>query len=231
MIAKTKKWFTLIEIMVVVTIIWVLATMWIMAFNERQAKARDTARVNTLKQLESWILAFQESFWALPIASSKWTADDFSEASWETDWTSFQIWNAVCTTRKTNKVADRANDKLWRWFGPYLIENVDQSLAYDNTWWSEDRYRAFQQKFHDQTSDLWGYIYKGVYTDDWEFKYQVAVPLEKESILARRDWWKLGPRFLEMWTLLWTDDEMTKDDLWNCFKPSSWDTLVYWIKL
>ena len=229
MLNKTKKWFTLIEIMVVVTIIWVLATMWIMAFNERQAKARDTARANTLKQLESWVLSFQESFGALPIASWVWEATDFALASWVSDWTPFKKAAALCTTRKSSPVNDRWNDMIWRWFGSYLIENVDQSLAYDSEGWDTAKYQMFQQKFQDQLSNIWGFIYKWAFTADWEFKYQIAVPLEKETITARRDWGKLGPRFLEMWNLIWTTDEMTKDDLWECFKWA-WDEYAYWIK-
>jgi len=47
-----NKWFTLVELLVVITIIGLLATLGIRQFSWAQQKARDTTRISSIKDLE-----------------------------------------------------------------------------------------------------------------------------------------------------------------------------------
>lgn len=91
---RQKYWFTLVELIVVITILAILGTIAIMAFSWYSKNARDSARVsdvaNIKKSLELWVL---ES-WNYPDPSD-WTWVTFS---WSTVWSQWTFWESVYRT-------------------------------------------------------------------------------------------------------------------------------------
>lgn len=209
-----KKGFTLIEILVVVTIIWILAVTAINSYQSSKAKSRDAVRIAMASKLENWVESFYDSMWAVPIAW-EWWADEFEKATWVSDWSLYKQDSIVCTMRKNY---NKEEDYIWKWFGPYIENEVEESIIYD--WWTDSEYSKFAARFHDKESVYGWFAYKWVFTEDWEFKYQIIVPLEKSNIKARKDNisdWNLWDRYYEIWTLVWTDQQITKDELSWCF--------------
>jgi len=48
------KWFTLVELIVVVTILWILSTIWFVAYSWYLVWVRDTNRTSQLKSISDW---------------------------------------------------------------------------------------------------------------------------------------------------------------------------------
>ncbi|MCX6729913.1 MAG: type II secretion system protein [Candidatus Portnoybacteria bacterium] len=62
-----KKGFTLIEILVVVSIIGILATIVIVSVGSARAKARDSKRISDLNQVQNAIWLYYDNNGAMPI--------------------------------------------------------------------------------------------------------------------------------------------------------------------
>lgn len=78
-----KKGFSLIELMVVIAIIWILATAGISMYGTYQAKARDTKRVSNLNSLTIWLQGYYTDKSEYPdpqttncLSTDKWILSD-----------------------------------------------------------------------------------------------------------------------------------------------------------
>lgn len=67
---KLKKGFTLVELMVVITVIAILMTIAIVSFTRIQKQARDTKRKADIRTLETALQAYYTEFQAYPLSSS-----------------------------------------------------------------------------------------------------------------------------------------------------------------
>ena len=63
---KNKKGFTLIELLVVIAIIGLLATLSVIALNTARVKARDARRVSDVKQIQTALEMYFDSFSSYP---------------------------------------------------------------------------------------------------------------------------------------------------------------------
>ena len=57
-----NKWFTLVELIVVVTILAVLATIWFVAYSWYLAWTRDTNRISQLKSISDWLEMYRTKY-------------------------------------------------------------------------------------------------------------------------------------------------------------------------
>jgi type II secretion system protein G len=64
-----KRGFTLVELLVVISILGVLATIGLMTFNSAQAKGRDAQRKSDLKQISSALELYYNDYGAYPASS------------------------------------------------------------------------------------------------------------------------------------------------------------------
>ena len=67
---NNKKGFTLIELLVVIAIIGLLATLSVVALNTARVKARDARRVSDIKQIQTALEMYFDTYSSYPTATS-----------------------------------------------------------------------------------------------------------------------------------------------------------------
>ena len=96
-----KQWFTLVELIVVITI---LAILWTIAFISMQSyseQARDSTRLTDLWTIKTWLELFQLNAWKYPETSSGFIVT----YSWVTVWIQGILWESTITNiDKLNKI-------------------------------------------------------------------------------------------------------------------------------
>lgn len=75
-----KKGFTLIEILVVVTIIGILASISLLSLRTARATARDSARKVTLRSLQSPLQLYWNNNGSYPLTGSNWYSSEPGDA-------------------------------------------------------------------------------------------------------------------------------------------------------
>lgn len=95
-----NKAFTLVELIVVITILAILATLWFISFQWYVVSSRDTVRVSDIKSIEKslWLYALKESTFLEPVESVTFTSSWVSMSQqWildeETLWKLGVFWN------------------------------------------------------------------------------------------------------------------------------------------
>ncbi len=98
-----KKAFTLVELIVVITILAILWTIGFMSFRNYNVYARDSVRLSNLKTLQSslWIQYVQSNNYALPDDSVNITA------SWTVIRKQWVFWKQALRTVKASKWASK----------------------------------------------------------------------------------------------------------------------------
>ena len=84
---NNKKWFTLVELIIVVTILAILATTAFLTLWKYPLQARDTLRISDLKSIEKSLEIYKVKTWELPEPDSI----DWQKVFWE--WVFAKVWN------------------------------------------------------------------------------------------------------------------------------------------
>lgn len=137
---KKKQWFTLVELIVVITI---LAILWTIAFISLQSytkNARDWVRVSDINNISKWIVLYQAKSWILPLPEQFTTIN----ASWTIIRYQWIAWLSVLNT------AWLWNLQQWAWKDPvtweYYTYSTDWNMfQYQLVWYFESL--AFNYKF------------------------------------------------------------------------------------
>ena len=114
------QWFTLVELIVVITI---LAILWTIAFISLQwysAQARDTTRVSDIQNIKKSLELFSLKTWKYPLPDS-WTGVLYW-TELETVWTQWTIWNTVSTNLSRN-LNEKPTDPLTETEYTYSVIN------------------------------------------------------------------------------------------------------------
>ena len=93
-----SKWFTLVELIVVITI---LAILWTIAFISLQwysAQARDSKRLSDIQNIKKSLELFSINTWKYPFPDSKQEVT----YSWEILWYQWTVWDIVTTNLSKN---------------------------------------------------------------------------------------------------------------------------------
>jgi len=94
MILKNKKGFTLVELIVTVTIVSILSTIWFVSLGWYLSYSRDTERKAELSQLSAALKIFKKDKWSYPIPSeyfsiiNSWSIVAWQWKMWKTVWLS-----------------------------------------------------------------------------------------------------------------------------------------------
>lgn len=100
---KQKKWFTIVELIVVITILAILSTIWFISYSWYLIWVRDANRTAQLWAVEKWFTA-SLTRWKLPLPEDYVEIKSWSEIIWY-QWT---LWKNVLETI----------DYSWDWFDP-----------------------------------------------------------------------------------------------------------------
>lgn len=159
-----NKWFTLVELLVVITIIGLLATLWIQSFAWAQQKARDTTRISHITSLKGTMESFYTDNWVYP-----WVVD---VATLETDVKSY---SPIPKDPKTGQPAC-----VWTWwtnthcdyyYAVWPDDNGVTKWAFELSIWLESK-----QNLTNKADDA---------KDNWDCPYRIEV-WTKYSL---KSWW------------------------------------------
>lgn len=111
-----KKWFTLVELMVSLTIISIVAVYWILAYEWHVQWARDANRIANLKALSDWFDVFRMKK-DLPLPENAVEI----RSNWELVWWQWEVWDHILSIMDfSQKLKD-----------PKTLENVNYYLTKD----------------------------------------------------------------------------------------------------
>lgn len=98
---KNTKWFTLVELIIVITILAVLWTIAFLSFNSYTKSSRDTQRTASLKNIEKWMEAYfiGNGFYPFPDNYTTITA-----SGWEVLYYQGIIWENTARTLQISKI-------------------------------------------------------------------------------------------------------------------------------
>ena len=130
---KKLKWFTLVEILIVIVIIGILIWALVPRMQSAQWRARDVARKNDLAQLQAAIVTSQQDKWRWPL----------SEGDTGTNWVAFSdttLSNLLLSAGINAIPRDplTSNKVSWIWSGTYEDGQYVYMLASKNwtaKWW------------------------------------------------------------------------------------------------
>lgn len=88
---RQSRGFTLVELLIVIVVIAILATISIVAYNGVQARARDSARAHALQQMETALEAYYIDHGQYPVSSGSTTIN----SSWST--TADSSWSVLAS--------------------------------------------------------------------------------------------------------------------------------------
>ena len=97
---KKLKWFTLVEILIVIVIIGILIWALVPRMSAAQGRARDVARKNDLSNLQAAIVVAYQDLWRYPCTNAKW-CKDWDETNWD-DGTLASNW--ICISQLKSKL-------------------------------------------------------------------------------------------------------------------------------
>ncbi len=91
-IANNAFAFTLVELIVVITILAILSTTWFVSFQWYTSSARDSVRISDLTNIQKWLELYQVKVWKYPVPdNNKITL----LASWTIIWYQWYLWSNV----------------------------------------------------------------------------------------------------------------------------------------
>ncbi len=101
-----KKWFTLVELIIVITTLAILATIAFVSFGNYNKSSRDANRVATLKSIEKWLSLVEVKNWKYP------TPDEYiTISSWTTIYINqWIVWQTVSQNILLNKESKDPKD-------------------------------------------------------------------------------------------------------------------------
>lgn len=167
MLSKKKiKAFTLVELIIVITILAILATTAFLSFQWYSKNARDSNRITTQTQLQKWIEVFQVTTWTLPNpewVSIEWTFNSKIIAK------SWVIWDNISKIIKIDKTP---TDPLWDKKYAYWV-SIDGKyfqIATVLEWWVT----AMNSIISTTYADAW-YNAKVLWNYDWILVYDWSI--------------------------------------------------------
>ena len=175
---KGKKWITIVELIVVITILAILWTVGFLSFQSYTVYSRDVVRVTDLKNIQSVLEYTYTESWVYPLPDT-WTWITFS--GWLV-WTQWEFWKD--TKRKTKRLDKIPLDPLTQ--NEYTYSVLNTNLEFE-LWaileWDEIAKNSprLGGELYADNSDFksyitWNYNWLVAKVNTWSKDYVLAVP-------------------------------------------------------
>ena len=116
MISQKKGAFTLVELIVIISILIILSSVWFLSYVNHLKWARDTNRITQLASISDWLSIYRTK-WYLPFPDNK-----VDIVSWATIiWYQWYVWENVLNSIDFSKWWKDAKDKVY--FSYYISKN------------------------------------------------------------------------------------------------------------
>jgi len=225
-----KKWFTLLELVVVVVILWILSIIWIIHFKWYEEDSRDSMRVQDVSLMQKSLELFVLDKWFYPKPTNSFEIG----YSWWLLWHQWTFWDSVF--RLVWKINKKPIDPLFN--TEYTYSTTSFQTEYELWWileWSflsnnslfnktyaYSKYRAFVE---------WNYNWKFLRTSVWWKNYILALPWVITSDLSNLDISTLINNkslvYNNRFNLPWSYNKIGADRVWSWwFDYDPWDNLV-----
>ena len=128
----TIKGFTLVELIVVITILSILWTIWFLSMQGYSSTARDSVRITDIKTIKLWLELFHLNVWKYPKPTN---------STWVTYWTwivwnQWTFWDSVIVN--VSKINRKPVDPLLEVEYTYSVLNTNQEFTLGcslESWW------------------------------------------------------------------------------------------------
>lgn len=125
---KFLKWFTLVELIIVITILAILSTIWFVSYNGYLVWVRDTNRISQMATIQDWLEVYRTKN-DLPLPESNVEV----RANWATIWYQWYMWKNNLETITYSKWW--VDPKDWSYFSYYLTSD---KKYFQLMWYLED---------------------------------------------------------------------------------------------
>ncbi len=128
---KKLRWFTLVEMLIVIVIIWVLAAALIPRLTSVRWRANDVARKADLQQVATAIVSYSMDKWEYPTPANTWWSA-ISTLAWE--WTD-KLWAYMTVMPKDPTMDTTFNEYSASTWWDYVYLRIAK-------WWSANQWFA-----------------------------------------------------------------------------------------
>ncbi len=173
---NSSKWFTLVELIVTITIIAILGTIAFISLQSYTKSARDAVRISDVWTIKSWFELWYVFLWQYP------EPDDPVDVihSWAIVFTQWEFWKQ--SVNRVKEITKAPVDPLYKNYYTYSISKnkneyelwialEDQTVGFTPSLLSMT-YAADWMK----TYITWKYNWVGIKTSNWATDYVVALP-------------------------------------------------------
>jgi uncharacterized protein (TIGR02145 family) len=211
------RWFTLVELIVVITILTILWTIAFISLQWYSKNARDSVRISDMSKIKTTLELFQLNAWKYPETTDVTNIT----YSWAIAWTQWTFWETTFSNvSKLDKIpTDPVTDRKY----VYSVTNTKQEyqlawvMEWDEVTWLLNQTNAAQKTAMVKIS--WNYNWKLLKVTTWSIDYVLAVPsiitsswFTLEQIIANKllayNWYKnLPAQYAGLsYEILWDED-------------------------
>jgi len=178
-IIKNSFWFTLVELIVVITIIAILWTIAFISLQWYSKNARDSVRIADVQSLVKSLSLFEIKTWIFP-EPSNWTSVSFS---WWEIWTQWTIWDSVIVNigQLSKKVLDPSTESEYTYSRLNTKKEYQIAAVIEGDLWINSS-PHFSSVTHAAWTNpwiayvKWNYNWMLAKVQTWAVTYVLAVP-------------------------------------------------------
>lgn len=189
---KKWNWFTLVELIIMVTILSVLATIWFMSFWKYTKNSRDSNRLMTVNNVEKSLNLYQ-------IELQKYPKPENISWTWTINWKElvyvWEIWDRLSRTLK--------------------IHNIPlDPLTWDKyVYWISSEKNKFQIATIQEWEELWYNLLINKTYAAWE-NYTSKVSGNYEWIIKYNSWWTCIANIPSLLFATWWEIDLISEEAW-----------------
>lgn len=237
MLSKNKKihWFTLVEIIVTITILIILWTIAFFSYESYSVWARDWTRITDMSNISKWLLLYQSKSWKFPYPesystlSASWLNIRFQWIAWEETlkvawlwWVKQGSWKDPLSWKYYSLIVDWSN-KQYNLIGYFeLAEGVTYINAINSTNASVNEWKIKKILWN----DLW-IIYDGDIAVNEKFLFWINIDiLHTNNVFTIKyfSWDEVTWTWIDLFSAYYNRDKFLLQDK----QIAKWDNSLVW---